>query len=194
MLITRGYFSSNRISDSVSMINEAYQRTRTFSERSISSASGTTVFISHKHDDLEDLQGFLSYLNKEYNIIPYIDSMDKGMPKNTCAETATRIKSVIGSCQKFILLGTNKALFSKWCNWEVGIADKTKLPTNNMAILPMLDDNSNFYYGNEYLEIYPYIEETINIYGNKKYLAVNIHTPEGLKRISLKDWLNNYVN
>jgi hypothetical protein len=115
--------------------------------------------------------------------------MDKGMPKNTCAETAERIKMVIGNCQKFILLATNKALFSKWCNWEVGIADKTKLPMNNMAILPMLDDNSNFYYGNEYLEIYPYIEETINISGNK-YLTVNIHTTAGIKRVSLRDWLN----
>ena len=190
MIINRGYFSSSRISDSANIIRESYDRTRTFSIDSIRSGSGTTVFISHKHDDLEELEGFISYLNKEYNIIPYIDSMDKGMPKNTCAETAERIKMVIGNCQKFILLATNKALFSKWCNWEVGIADKTKLPMNNMAILPMLDDNSNFYYGNEYLEIYPYIEETINILGNKKYLAVVIHTKEGKKRVSLRDWLN----
>ena len=191
MLITRGYFSSNRVTDSVNMVNEAFERIRTFSERSIRSASGTMVFISHKHDDLEDLQGFISYMHKEYNIIPYIDSMDKGMPKNTCAETATRIKSVIANCQKFILLGTNKALLSKWCNWEVGIADKTKLPSNNMAILPMLDDNSKFYFGNEYLEIYPYIEEITDIHTNRRYLAVNIHTDKGFKRILLKDWLNN---
>ena len=194
MIITRGYFSSHRISDSTTMLNEAYYRTRTFSASSISSASGTTVFISHKHDDLEDLKDFISYLHKDYNIIPYIDSMDKGMPKNTCAETATRIKSVIGNCQKFILLATNKALYSKWCNWEVGIADKTKLPTNNMAILPMKDNNSSFFLGNEYLEIYPFIEEVIDINNYRKYLAVSIHTSNGLKRISLKDWLNNYVN
>lgn len=194
MIITRGYFSSHRISDSANMVNEAYYRTRTFSASSISSASGITVFISHKHDDLEDLQGFISYLQNDYNIIPYIDSMDKGMPKKTCAETATRIKSVIGNCQKFILLATNKALYSKWCNWEVGIADKTKLPTNNMAILPMKDDNSSFYSGNEYLEIYPYIEEVAELYGSRKYLAVNIHTSNSMKRVPLKDWLNNYVN
>lgn len=75
MLITRGYFSNHRISDSVTMVNEAYNRTRTFSAGSISSASGTTVFISHKHDDLEDLQGFISYMKKEYSILPYIDSI-----------------------------------------------------------------------------------------------------------------------
>ena len=194
MIITRGYFSSSLVSNSTTLIRESYDRTRTFSVDSIRSGSGTTVFISHKHDDLEELSGFISYLKEEYNVIPYIDSMDKGMPKNTCAETAERIKMVIGNCQKFILLGTNKALFSKWCNWEVGIADKTKLPNNNMAILPMLDDNKGFYLGNEYLEIYPYIEETINIYDNKKYLAVNIHTKEGTKRIPLKVWLNNYTN
>ncbi len=194
MIITRGYFNNSRVSDTITLIRDSYYRTRTFSAGSISSGAGTTVFISHKHDDLTELEGFISYLKKEYNIIPYIDSMDKGMPKNTCAETAERIKMVIGNCQKFILLGTNKALFSKWCNWEVGIADKTKLPTNNMAILPMLDDNKSFYLGNEYLEIYPYIEEIINIYGNKKYLAVNIHTKEGTKRIPLKEWLSNFTN
>lgn len=194
MLITRGYFSNYRISDSFSRINEAYNRTRTFSTGSISSASGTTVFISHKHDDLDDLQDFISYLHKEYNILPYIDSMDKGMPKNTCAETATRIKSVIANCQKFILLATNKALFSKWCNWEVGIADKTKLYSNNMAILPMKDDNTSFYLGNEYLEIYPFIEEVTDFYSYRKNLAVNIHTSIGLKRVTLKEWLNNHVN
>lgn len=194
MIVTRGFFSSSRVSETASIIRESYDRTLTFSAGSISSGAGTTIFISHKHDDLIELEGLISYLKNECNVIPYIDSMDKGMPKNTCAETAERIKMVIGNCQKFILLATNKALLSKWCNWEVGIADKTKLPTNNMAILPMLDDYKSCYMGNEYLEIYPYIEEKTNIYINRKYLSVNIHTKEGVKSVPLKDWLNNYIN
>ena len=97
MIITRGYFSSSLISDSTTLIRESYDRTRTFSVDSIRSGSGTTVFISHRHDDIEELSGFMSYLKEEYNVIPYIDSMDKGMPKNTCAETAERIKMVIGN-------------------------------------------------------------------------------------------------
>ena len=190
MIITRGYFSSSRIGDSRQVLNEAYARTRMFSSTAVRRGAGTTVFISHKHDDLDDIQGFISYLEKEYNVVTYIDSMDKRMPQTTCAETAERIKDVIANSNKFILLATNNALASKWCNWEVGIADKTKLPLNNMAILPMLDDNSKLYVGNEYLEIYPYIEEVSGLYRDK-YLAVNIHTKAGLKRVSLRNWLNN---
>lgn len=45
------------------------------------------------------------------------------MPKVTSAETATRIKDRISRCDKFILLATNGAIDSKWCNWELGFGD-----------------------------------------------------------------------
>ena len=194
MIITRGYFSDFRVADSSQILNEAHTRTRMFSSTGIRSGAGNTVFISHKHDDLDEIQGFITYLEKEYHVTTYIDSMDKGMPMNTCAGTAERIKQVIGNSNKFILLATNNALSSKWCNWEVGIADKTKLPVNNMAILPMLDRGQSLYHGNEYLEIYPYIEERVNIFNGNKYLAVNIHTKDGRRVVSLKGWLNNNTN
>lgn len=195
MKITRGFFNSYKISDS-DVINESLRRTRYFSAGSLHSASGITVFISHKHSDLQsigdmnDLKGLLDYLKSVYNVIPYIDSMDKRMPKETCAETAERIKYVIDACDKFILLATNKALASKWCNWEVGIADKKKLPTQDMAILPMLDNNDTLYDGNEYLELYPYLESSIDQYG-RKHLYVSIKDGEKRKWISLYDWLND---
>ena len=34
----------------------------------------TTVFISHKHDDLEDLKGVLGFLQRTYDVKVYIDS------------------------------------------------------------------------------------------------------------------------
>lgn len=194
MKVTRGYFNSYRISDS-NVLNESFGRTRRFSASSIHSASGVTVFISHKHSDLKsvgdenDLKGLLDYLEKNYNVIPYIDSMDKRMPKETCAKTAERIKDVIDACDKFILLATNKALASKWCNWEVGIADKKKFFGQDMAILPMLDDNKSVYDGNEYLELYPYIE-SFDI-DNSRYLNVSIKDGNRRKYITLRDWLNN---
>lgn len=194
MKVTRGYFNSYRISDS-NVLNESFGRTRCFSASSIHSASGVAVFISHKHSDLKsvgdenDLKGLLDYLEKNYNVIPYIDSMDKRMPKETCAKTAERIKDVIDACDKFILLATNKALASKWCNWEVGIADKKKFFGQDMAILPMLDDNKSVYDGNEYLELYPYIE-SFDI-DNSRYLYVSIKDGNRRKYITLRDWLNN---
>lgn len=195
MKITRGYFNSYRISDS-NVLTESYRRTRYFSSSGIRSGAGTTVFISHKHSDLEntgdmnDLKGLLNYLIDKYHIEPYIDSMDKKMPDETCVETAERIKEVINYSEKFILLATNAAIASKWCNWEVGIADKLKFSGNNMAILPMLEDQDSLYKGNEYLELYPYIEERVFQYSGK-CLGVYIRTNEGRKWITLKNWLEN---
>lgn len=195
MKVVRGYFDRYRISDS-NVINESFRRTRYFSSTGIRSGSGTMVFISHKHDDLEnagdmkDLRGLLGYLEKECHIVPYIDSMDKRMPDETCVETAERIKEVIDGCAKFILLATNAAIASKWCNWEVGIADKKKLPTNDMAILPMVDNPNALYDGNEYLELYLYIE-VLEVYGEKKFF-VSVRTSDGKRKwITLRNWFEN---
>ena len=188
MQIVRGYFDNSKIDDSDKIIEESYSRSRSYNNRTIKSAGGTTVFISHKHSDLSDLKGLLSYLADHYQVIPYIDSMDQKMPNMTNAETAMRIKSVIESCDKFILLATNRALQSKWCNWEVGIADKSKYSSNNMAILPMYERGSNRFEGNEYLGIYPYIDETIDKSG-KSVLVVKYPNIIGKKQITLKEWL-----
>lgn len=64
----------------------------------------TTVFISHKHDDLGDLQGVLGFLEKSYNVKVYIDSRDSSMPAITSELTANNIKSRIEKCDKFNFL------------------------------------------------------------------------------------------
>lgn len=118
----------------------------------------TTIFISHKHDDLNDLKGLLGYLEKTFDVKVYIDSNDPTMPKLTSATTAENIKNRIKRCDKFILLATNAAVESKWCNWELGFGDANKFP-KHIAIFPLKPkDSSDFNYkGNEYLDLYPHI-------------------------------------
>ena len=118
----------------------------------------TTVFISHKHDDLEDLKGVLGFLQQTYGVKVYIDSQDPTMPKVTSAETARNIKKRINQCDKFILLATNGAIESKWCNWELGYGDAQKYK-NHIAIFPIKPKGSyNIEYkGSEYMKIYPSI-------------------------------------
>ena len=117
-----------------------------------------TVFISHKHDDLEDLKGVLGFLQKTYGVTVYIDSQDPTMPKVTSAETASNIKQRISQCDKFILLATNAAIESKWCNWELGYGDAQKF-RKHIALFPLKPKGAwDFdYKGAEYLNIYPYI-------------------------------------
>lgn len=154
MIFERGYFDNTVINES--FIIKSLSDVRNFSARS-EFTSKPTVFLSHKHDDLKDLRGVMGTLEKLGAKI-YIDSMDNKMPEETSGETALRIKAVIKFCKKFILLATDKAIESYWCNWELGIGDIDKY-IDHIAILPMKEKGSydHNYKGNEYLQIYPSI-------------------------------------
>lgn len=124
------------------------------------STEKTTVFISHKHGELEDLADVIAFLETQYNVRTYIDSRDLKMPEVPNEETALRIKEKIESCEKFILLATDAAIQSKWCNWELGYGDAQKFKTDNIALMPIGKRDST-YTGNEYLAIYPYIVKRV---------------------------------
>ena len=118
----------------------------------------TTVFISHKHDDLDDLKGVIGYLERTYDVKVYIDSRDPMMPKITSAQTALNIRERIKQCDKFILLATNGAIESKWCNWELGYGDAQKY-RDHIALFPLKPKGTydGDYKGSEYMSIYPYV-------------------------------------
>lgn len=141
-------YSQVRLDDSRSPILEHFQ----------CGARKTTVFISHKHDDLDDLKGLLGFLENRYGVKVYIDSRDPSMPKTTSAQTALNIRERIKGCDKFILLATNGAIESKWCNWELGYGDAQKF-RKHIALFQMKPENTSdsAYKGSEYMSIYPYI-------------------------------------
>lgn len=122
--------------------------------RNESSSYKTKIFLSHKHDETELLEGSISFL-KSLGVDVYVDWLDDGMPKSTSGQTAVRIKEKIKENQKFILLASEGAINSKWCNWELGLGDAAKY-IDHIAIFPIEKDFSSFS-GSEYLEIYPYI-------------------------------------
>lgn len=122
--------------------------------KSESSYLKTKIFLSHKHDEIDYLEGAISLL-KSYGVDVYVDWLDEGMPKTTSGLTAVKIKEKIKENHKFILLATEGAINSKWCNWELGLGDAAKY-IENIALLPIKRDYIDFS-GSEYLEIYPYI-------------------------------------
>ncbi len=185
----RGQFDDYKISDlspALESVVEAYSRDSAGRERK------TTVFLSHKHDDLEDLKGVIGWLENKFNVDVYIDSMDKSMPKNTSGETATRIKKKIKDCDKFILLATDAAIESKWCNWELGFGDAKKNSLGNLALFPMKESSSSdFYRGNEYLEIYPYIVSQVEYVSPKYFLKKKKYYVKYQGTLTpLKEWLS----
>jgi hypothetical protein len=120
--------------------------------------STTSIFLSHSHTDKDVIeQAKIFFENLGVSI--YVDWADETMPESTNGVTAQKIKNqIISVNDKFILLATNNAVSSKWCNWELGHGDAEKY-INHIAILPIKNTYSD-YNGAEYLQIYPYIYES----------------------------------
>lgn len=196
IIFERGYFDDNIVSET--SLNDSLNESRSFDSRYASKVK-PTVFLSHKHDDLSEVKGVFGMLQKHGAKI-YIDSMDNRMPNQTSGETALRIKEMIKFCDKFILLATNNAIESYWCNWELGIGDTHKY-SRHIAILPIKEKNAydSTYKGNEYLQIYPTIDFE---YGGNNYkdgrlipkgfYISNSNNKDGIRYITpLKDWIES---
>lgn len=167
-------------------------------ERYFSATSRATVFLSHKHDDIVQLKQVANIL-QQLNGSVYVDWLDNTMPRITSGETAIKIKEKIKKYDKFILIATNGAIESKWCNWELGYGDAFKFDKKKIALFPIAKDDGTWK-GNEYLQIYP----TIQYYdGSQRYSNTNEIIPEGYYYrykgnnggfilMPLGDWLLNH--
>ena len=155
-------------------LNEAKNQTRL--------TATSSVFLSHSHSDAAFIDPVIVLLRKS-GVNVYVDRTDSGLPPTTGPTTAARIKMKITEQKKFILVATDNAIQSKWCNWELGFGDALKFD-KHIALLP-LAENSGVWIGNEYLAIYPRIEESYQ--GSDRY---NVIFPDG-RFVSLSDWLRS---
>lgn len=171
--------------DNIVNLSESYSRDKT----------KPMVFLSHKHEEFIILQDVIAFL-KEEGVDIYVDWMDDEMPAYTNVETAIRLKDKIKISNKFILVATENAINSKWCNWELGLGDAAKY-IDHIALFPINSTLQSFK-GSEYLKIYPHIEFED---GNHQYLS-GLFIPKGyyvkiplnngnLDLVPLKEWLAN---
>lgn len=159
------------------------------------SLSKTSIFLSHKHSDKEQLYSAIQFL-KQLGVNVYVDWLDEDMPKKTSGETAKKIKNKIKENDKFILLATESAIDSKWCNWELGLGDADKY-IDHIALLPVRKSYTQNFSGSEYLQIYPAIEylngitkNTEDQYIPKGYYVLYPEDDQGNRMYqTLQDWL-----
>jgi hypothetical protein len=179
-ILTKGEFTSIAQNKAgIRGLRGVVNESRMFSK----TTSTTSIFLSHSHTDKDVIEQAKIFF-ENLGISIYVDWADKTMPESTNGETAQRIKNqIISNNDKFILLATNNAVVSKWCNWEVGIADPFKLPNKKIALLPLADNNGTWI-GNEYLQIYPRIER-----GTTNLNEYWVWYPDGTLEI-LSTWLN----
>lgn len=187
-----GYKNSMRMDSARSEIKKSIYES--------ASQKQTTVFISHRHDDLDELSGLLGFLEQNYGIKVYIDSRDPSMPPVTSGQTAANIKNRINQCDKFILLATSGAIESKWCNWELGYGDAQKYQNDSIALFPVKSiwETDDDYKGNEYMQLYPHIAYCDGKSGDY-YTSNNQPVPAGYyvitehdesySAVPLADWL-----
>lgn len=176
------------------ILNEELLRKRFFEANS----SKISVFISHKHDDLDEIIDIISMLEKDYECLCYIDSEDATMPSHTNRKTAEKLRDNIEKCRKFILLATPSAMESCWCNWELGIGDVLKARDNNLALIFVKDGKEKpTFENNEYMKLYPYIvkREKGDVYSDNSPVVpgfyVRTYNPDAnsYNIIELRKWL-----
>jgi hypothetical protein len=120
-------------------------------------AGKTTVFVSYKHDDFEDLKGVLGFLEQTYDVKIYLNRFSE-TTRASSAKTVRNVRNQINKCDKFILLATNNAIKSQWCNWELGYGDAQK-DEKHIALFPIKPKGTadSEYKGTAYMLMYPYI-------------------------------------
>lgn len=80
------------------------------------------------------------------------------MPETPNRETARNIRQRIEQSNYFLFLATPNSLASRWCPWEIGVADGRKA-YDNIFVIPTR--NGNNHYGNEYVELYRRIDLSV---------------------------------
>lgn len=161
---------------SLASLNEAVE----LSAKRGSISTEVTVFLSHKHSDKALVRQAIS-LFRTVGVSVYVDWMDTSMPPVTSPSTADRLKRKIRQSNKFVLLASDDAIDSKWCNWELGLGDAAKY-LEHIAILPA-GSRDKEWKGSEYLGIYPVITSKYT------YVTGTYYVEFGDKKTPLEEWL-----
>ena len=168
MIITESKLRS--LTPQVGIVIESRNQMRCFSD----SNHKLSVFLSHKHDELEHLERVRCLLERLHTSV-YVDWTDPEMQLLTDRKTAEALKAKIKKYDKFIFIASDAAIDSEWCNWEIGYGDAQKYDSDKIAIFPIKQDNREWN-GNEYLQLYPSIEY---FDGTTHYSNTKIIIPEG---------------
>lgn len=115
------------------------------------------LFISHSFSDKNLVTG-LEYLFDKAGYKVYIDWIDDPNldRNNVTKQTAEIIKNRLKNCKALAYISTENIISSKWCPWELGLADG--LHNGKACILPVMN---NTFKGQEYLNLYSYVEYSV---------------------------------
>jgi hypothetical protein len=142
------------------------------------------IFLSHSFSDQKLILGiWLSLEDMGYKV--YVDWIhDRQLSRETVnKETASVLRQRMWNCKSLFFATTANSSSSKWMPWELGFKDGHN---RRAAILPVAQNHTSNFTGQEYLAIYPYVvkNEAVNAPGDKLW----IHTSPNYY-IIFDDWL-----
>lgn len=143
------------------------------------------LFLSHSSLDKKLVLTLVQLFNNAgYSV--YVDWInDKQLDRRAVtSSTANTLKLRLQESNGLSYVATQNTISSKWCPWELGLADGMK--NGRACILPILDNSQANYQGLEYLGIYPHLEyakEAVSgkdnfwvydNYNSKKYVVLSL--------------------
>ncbi|GFD93127.1 hypothetical protein KUL156_43050 [Alteromonas sp. KUL156] len=124
------------------------------------------IFLSHSYLDKEQIASLKVYL-EDFGFSVYVDWIDDYQlnRNNVTKETAKRIRDRMKNCKSLIYAFSKNSNLSKWMPWELGYFDGIK---GRVAVLPILETETDNFTGTEYLGLYPYVTQN-KISGSEEY-------------------------
>lgn len=112
------------------------------------------VFLSHSIADADLVLGIKRIL-EERGLKVYVDwETDSHLDRNKVnPETADLLRRRMKQSNSLLYLATESASSSKWMPWELGYFDG--LHGGQVAVMPLLDNETDSFKGQEYLGLYP---------------------------------------
>lgn len=178
-------FTRNEIRAKASYLSKSASIILAENYTSFSKTASYDIFLSHSYLDADEILGLkLAIEELGYNV--YVDwIVDRQLNRsNVNKETAAIIRTRMENCKSLFFATSNNSTESKWMPWELGYFDGIK---KKVAILPIADNVTFEYKGQEYLGLYPYVMKAKTQGGNKE--ALWIHN-DSQTYIIFEAWLN----
>lgn len=129
------------------------------------------IFLSHSFSDAELILGIKVILER-LGFSVYVDwETDADLERSSVSkETAALLRARLGQSMSLLYVATDGASKSKWMPWELGYFDG--LRKGGVAILPLLDQETAEFSGQEYLGLYPVVTKDFYTGGSKEQIFV----------------------
>ena len=134
--------------------------------KSFNSYKTYDIFLSHSSKDSELILGLKKYLEENFKLSVYVDWIeDKQLDRSKVnKKTAETLRGRMKNCKSLIYATSENSIGvngSRWMPWELGYFDGLK--RGKVAVMPIQDNRSDEFKGEEYLQLYDLVEKPYSL-------------------------------